>query len=268
MIAFLLTLMLLLTPQIVIAASPDVMTIVARMKEAFEPSQPSTRQVVISMNTQGEKLQWIAGQARKELPDGKRMTMIMLGPESLRGIGYTVAEQKNKPSMLWVYLPPLRRVRGLVPVDAYEHFLGTDFTYADLGFVRLHEKYRLLGEEEHNGVHAYKIEEAAPEERAYYSRLLTWVAADSFLPLERDYYDVAGILWKTEIFDHISVIDGVQTPLHIRMNDIQANSSTELDISHVQYGVSIPDEFFDPERLPQTVTDSLWQGYHVQTAKQ
>ena len=42
-----------------------------------------------------------------------------------------------------------------MPVDIYQRFLGTDFTYADLGFVRLHEMYKLLGEEELNGVQAY-----------------------------------------------------------------------------------------------------------------
>src|SRR5262249_59779587 len=110
-------------------------------------------------------------------------------------------------------------------------FLGTDFTYADLGFVRLHEKYRLLGEEQHAGVQAYKIEEQVPQERAYYSRLLTWVAADSLLPLQRDYYDVAGGLWKTEHFEQVSVIYGGATPLHITLEDVQGKSSTRLNVS-------------------------------------
>jgi hypothetical protein len=267
MTAFIVALVLAAIPVTVAAAPPDVMTIVKHMKEVFEPVRPSTRKVVISMDAEGEKTQWVAGQARKELPDGKRMVMVMLEPESVRGIAYVVVEPNNKPSTLWAYLPAVRRVRGLRPVDAYEHFLGTDFTYADLGFVRLHEHYRLLGEEEHTGVRAYKVEEQVPQERAYYSRIITWVAADSFLPLQRDYYDVAGELWKTELFDQVSIIDGVPTPLRIRMNDVQEHSSTELNVSEVRYGVDIPDAVFDSERLPQVVAHSLWQGYSSHATK-
>jgi uncharacterized protein len=267
MTALVVALFLTIIPGIAAAAPPDAMTIVKQMKEVFEPLRPSTRKVIISMNDKGETLQWTAGQARKELPDGKRMVMVMLEPESVRGVAYVVTEPKDKPGTMWMYLPAIRRVRGLTPVDAYEHFLGTDFTYADLGFVRLHEHYRLLGEEDHAGVHAYKVEEVVPQERAYYSRVVTWVAADSLLPLQRDYYDVAGALWKTELFEQVSVIDGVPTLLHIRMNDVQAGTSTEINVSEVRYGVDIPDAVFDPERLPQVVTHSLWKGYSAPVAK-
>ncbi len=181
-------------------------------------------------------------------------------------MAYLIAEPKDKPTIMWTYLPALRRVRGLVPVDAYEHFLGTDFTYADLGFVRLHEKYRLLGEKEHAGAHAYRVEEQVPQERAYYSRLITWVAADSLLPLQRDYYDVAGTLWKTELFEQVAVIDGVPTPLRTRMQDVQQKTSTELNVSEVRYNVDIPDALFDPEGLPQVAAHPLWQAYSSQAA--
>jgi hypothetical protein len=106
-----------------------------------------------------------------------------------------------------------------------------------------------------------------PQERAYYSRVVTWVAADSLLPLQRDYYDVAGALWKTELFEQVSVIDGVPTPLRIRMNDVQAGTSTEINVSEVRYGVDIPDAVFDPEHLPQVAVHSLWEGYSTPVAK-
>jgi outer membrane lipoprotein-sorting protein len=258
-----------LWPLKTLAAPPDVMTIVRQMKDVYEPLRPNTRKVIISMNTKDEKIQWVAGQARKEFPDGKRMLMVMLEPESVKGTAYLIAEPPNKPSRMWVYLPALRRVRELVPVDVYDHFLGTDFTYADLGFVRLHEKYRLLGEEQHAGTLAYKIEEQVPQERAYYSRLITWVAADSMLPLQRDYYDVAGTLWKTELFEQVSTIDNVPTPLRIQMEDVQDKSSTELNVSEVNYNVDIPDSLFDPDHLPQIASHPLWQTYgsHPATMK-
>jgi hypothetical protein len=159
----------------------------------------------------------------------------------------------------------LRRIRQLVGVDAYEHFLGTDFTYADLGFVRLHPQYRLLGEENHGGKETYKIEESVPKERAYYSRVVTWVDKGTLLPVQRDYYDVAGVLWKTETFE-VTTIDGVPTPIRIVMKDLQGKTSTEQQISNVRYDVDIPDAIFDPMKLPVAANSSLWQPSGAQAA--
>lgn len=253
------------TPALAAPQDP-VRTIVKQMKEVFEPVRPSIRKVVISMHDGGENVQWVAGEARKEFPDGKRMVMVLLAPKDVKGMAYLIAERKNQPTAMWVYMPATRRVRELVPVDAYEHFLGTDFTYADLGFVRLHEQYRLLGEEKHAGVNAYKVEETVPQERAYYSRLITWVASDSLLPLQRDYYDVAGELWKTELFQQVAVIEDMPTPLQIKMEDLRQKSSTELNVSEVDYDVEIPDVVFDPDHLPKVAAHLLWQPFGTQAA--
>ncbi|MGE0824638.1 MAG: outer membrane lipoprotein-sorting protein [Candidatus Binatia bacterium] len=265
MVVFILMCVLALFPVPAFAAPPDVMTIVKQMKEVFESPRPSTRKVEISLRSKGEEVHWVARQARKEFPDGKRILMVMLAPDDVKGTAYMIAEPKTRPTRMWVYMPAIRRVRELAPVDVYEHFLGTDFTYADLGFVRMHENYRFLGEEQHAGVRAYKIEEQVPKERLYYSRIITWVAADSKLPLERDYYDPAGMLWKRELFEEVTVIDGVPTPLRIKMEDLESKSSTELNVSEVRYDQDIPDTLFEPERLPQSASHSLWHTLNAAT---
>jgi outer membrane lipoprotein-sorting protein len=250
-----------------LAAPPDVVTVVKQVKEVFEPTGSRTQKVVISTTTQtGQEAQWVADQARKQLPDGKRTLPVMLEPANLRGNTLLVGEREGQPDIMWWYPPALRRVRALVPVDAYQRFLDTDFTYADLGFVSRQGTYRLLGEEEHKGVRAYKIG-LVPQGQWYYSRILTWVAADSMLPLQRDFYDQAGRLWKSEFFEEVSVIDGVPTPLRIRMQDVQQGTSTELRVNAVRTDVDIPDELFDPEHLPRAAEARLWQGYGSQVAE-
>jgi Outer membrane lipoprotein-sorting protein len=140
------------------------------------------------------------------------------------------------------------------------------FTYADLGFARLHPQYRLLDEEDHGGRKTYKIEESVPTERAYYSRVITWVSKDSLLPIQREYYDVAGTLWKTETFEE-ATIDGVPTPIWIQMKDRQGKSSTKIRVSEVRYNVEVPDPLFDPATLPIAASSPGWQNSSVQAAK-
>jgi len=149
-VAMLMTGLCVSAPSRVMAQDP-VMDIVKQMKEVFEPVRPNVRKVDITMTSDGETVHWVARQAMKPFPDGKRMVMVLMEPTDVKGNAYIIWEPKEKPSAVWTYLPFLRRTRELVNVDAYEHFLGSDFTYADLGFVRLHPQYRLLGEEDHGG---------------------------------------------------------------------------------------------------------------------
>jgi hypothetical protein len=265
LVAVLVACMFMSAPSKALAQSP-VVDIVKKMKEAFEPVRPSIRKVDITMTSEGETIHWVAREAMKQFPDGKRMVLVMLKPKEVEGNAYIIWEPKEKLSAVWTYMPVLRRVRELVGVDAYEHFLGADFTYADLGFVRLHPQYRLLGEEDHGGQKTYKIEENVPAERAYYSRVITWVSKDSMLPIQRDYYDVAGTLWKTETFEE-AIIDGAPTPIRIQMKDLLGKSSTELRVSDVRYNVEVPDALFDPMKLPTAASSPVWQGSSAQTTK-
>ena len=240
---------------------PDVGTLVKQMKNAFEPARPSTRKVIVSVNDQGQTLQLVGRVARKTFPDGQRQVIVMTEPPDVRGTALLIAEPKDPstPSVMWLYSPVIRRVRKLIPLDAYDHFLDTDFTFADLGYVRLHGRYRLLGEAEVKGVKAFQLEEKIPNEEWYYSRVVTYIAAGNKLPLQRDYYDPAGALWKTEVFDGITTIDGVPTILHAVMNDVQARTSTDLAVSEVRYDVDVPDAIFDPQKLGQLADHPLWQ---------
>jgi len=267
------------------AQPPDAATIARRMKAALEPERSSTRTLLLAMGSAGggatdptnrqkevrEELgqgaraadgsttEWTARQALKKLPDGNRILTVILAPDEVKGVAFLVWERTDKPDAEWLYLPAVRRVRKIGPVSAYESFLGTDFTFADLGFVNLRDrKFSLLGEETFAGVPAYKVQEVMAGPVFYYSRIVTWVAKDSMLPLQRDYYDAANQLWKTERFQDVAVIDGTPTVLRIRMEDRISDTSTELRVSKVRYDAVIPDELFDPQKLPQVSKHPLW----------
>ena len=118
-------------------ADDPVIDMVKKMKAAFEPAHPSTRTVTMTLDANGETVQWVVRQAYKQFPEGKKMVMGLLEPVEVKGNAYVIWEPVEKPSAVWMYMPLLRRVRELAPRDAYEHFLDTDFTSADLGFVPL-----------------------------------------------------------------------------------------------------------------------------------
>jgi outer membrane lipoprotein-sorting protein len=243
-----------------VARPPDAQTILQRMKAALEPERPSTRTLVVAVRAaDGFTAEWTARQARKRLADGNRILTVILAPDDVKGVGLLIREQKDRPDEQWMYLPAIRRVRKLVAIDAQESFLGSDFTLADLGFVNLRDrKFSSLGEESVAGTPAYKVQEVLAGPHYYYSRIVSWVAKDTMLPLRRDYYDAANHLWKTELYQDTAVINGVPTVLRIRMEDHFQGTSTELRVSDVRYDATIPDELFDPQKLREASTHPLW----------
>jgi len=269
------TIFALITASLLAASSaaaqpaPDAKTLVKQMKEAFEPSRPSTRKVTVSVTDMGETLKFEGRVARKKLAEGKREVIVMTAPLDVRGTAMLISEPKDpsKPSVLWLYSPVIRRIRKLLPIDAYDHFLDTDFTYADLGYVRLHDRYKYLGVGEVNGAKVYKVDEKIPQEEWYYSHVVTYIHEGNKLPVKREYYDPAGALWKVEAFDNITDIDGSPTVLHALMKDVQAQTSTDLAVSEVRYDVDVPDGIFDPLKLGQLADHPLWQPVAAPAAK-
>jgi Outer membrane lipoprotein-sorting protein len=241
------------------AASPDVGDVMRRMKAALEPSRATLRKIdVIIAGPDGNETRWEAREARKQLPTGNRIAFVMLEPAEVRGSALLIAEQKNGPDEQWVYLPTVRRVRKILPIGGFHPFLGTDFTYADLGFIRLTDReFKLLGTEKLAEGNAYEVEEV-PEQRWYYSRIVDWISTDNLLPIKRDYYSPGGDLWKTEFFESVTVVDGVPTPLMRRMVDRPEGGGTVLRIVGVEYDSDIPDEIFTPAALPTLVSAPIW----------
>ena len=241
-----------------VAAPPDVKTIIANMKQAMEPAPASLRKVRLTVAQEGATSSITLGEARAKGADGNRILAVVLAPADLRGTAYLTLEQPaSNADKLWVYVPAIGRVREVVSPEAYSAVLNSDFTYADLGFVTNRSKYSLLGEETTNGVHVYKIQ-AVPPQTWYYARVVTTVAADSSLPIDRTYYDPANELWKVERFQGVSTIDGVPTALTTTMDDMQSKSRSTLEVTDLRYGAQVPDALMRPESLPQAVASPVW----------
>jgi len=233
------------------AAERNAAEYMEEMKAALEPVRPGVRRIDITLKEPGaEPTSWKAWQAHKHYPNMEKTVLILVEPRDVRGVAHLIQESTDGEYAQWVYLPFARRVRRILVEDSYQPFMGTDFTLADLGLVRLADRsFKLLGTGEQDGTPTYKIEEV-PAKRLYYSKIVNWVAAKSMLPLRREYYTPAGQLWKVQLYKEETDIDGVPTPLRIVMEDVRSHSTTELKITSVQYREDIPDDIFDPAKLP------------------
>ncbi|MEO8603475.1 MAG: outer membrane lipoprotein-sorting protein [bacterium] len=220
-----------------------------RMQAWLEPAQPSTRRLTVNVRSGGETATWTAGQARGPIDGGRAVLTVLLEPKDLRGTALLVRQQTGKAPEEWLYLPYLRRVRKIVPVDEFESFLNTELTYADLGFVNLADRAVTgLGAANLDGVAVMQLQEV-PKDRDTFSRIVSSVVPATGQPIKREYYDVANRLWKVGTFENVATVHEVPTAQRIRMEDVQTGFGTELRATDIAFGLPIPPALFDPAQL-------------------
>lgn len=243
------------------ADPPSADQVVQQMKAALEPAKPSIRTMTLTFDDQGTKSTFGLVQARKKLADGDRSLTVLLEPDGARGIAYLMSAAGSGDPTEWLYVPYVQRARKLVSAENYRSFMDTDFTYADLGLLPTDTKNKLLGTEQVGGKETYKVESipSSTVKQWYYSRTVTWIDAETLLPVRREFFSPAGDLFKTQTFGSVTRVDGIPTPLQTTITDVGTNTSSTLLVTSVSYDANVPDALFAPEGLRSIADAEAWK---------
>lgn len=248
------------TAAFAIAANPDVKAIVKGMKRGLQGPDDAVRIMNLKVISDGRTTaEWKIAQANGDANGAHWILTAVLAPPNARGLAFLDKEETNATSSIkYAYLPATKRVLEFTPVQGYDPFFATDFSYQDLGFVLLGGGgEKLVRTETRNGKKVYKLEDH-PINNPYYSKVISYVAADSLLPVERDFYDRGGRTFKTEHCT-IDTVDGVPTITKMVMNNVNSGGSSEIDVAKVIRNKPAPADLFDPKRLPTIVEHPFWK---------
>jgi Outer membrane lipoprotein-sorting protein len=243
-----------------IAANPDVKAIVKGMKRGLQGPDDAVRIMNLKVISNGQTTaEWKIAQANGDANGAHWILTAVLAPPSARGLAFLDKEETNATSSIkYAYLPATKRVLEFTPVQGYDPFFATDFSYQDLGFVLLGGGgEKLLGTETRDGKKVYKLEDH-PVNNPYYSKVMSYVAVDSMLPVERVFYDRVGRIFKTEHCT-IDMVDGAPTITKMVMNNVNSGGSSEIDVAKVIRNKHAPADLFDPKRLPTIVEHPFWK---------
>ncbi len=243
------------------AANDDVRTSLAQIRAALEPDGASIRTMVVRVRgPEGEAAPITARQARTTIGNTRHVLTVVVTPPEAAGTAILLSQSPDGPEDRWIYAPVVRRTRQVVPVLRHEPFLNSDFTLADLGFMdtRRTESFTVVSAPaDADGAGRLAIQET-PQDQSVYSRIVTSVDAERGVPRKREFFDRAGRLWKIERFEDVRTVDGVETPMRLVMEDVQAGGRTEIAVSDVRRDVTLPETLFDPKRLSTAAAADVW----------
>ncbi len=172
-------------------------------------------------------------------------------PADVREMTFMVWKYLGKNDDRWLYVPTIKLVRRIAANDNNSSFVGSDFTYEDVsGREVLEDTHTLKSEETLNGKSMYVAESVPRDERsAFYSRKVSWIDQDSFLPLKEEYYDKRGDLYKIFTADKIESIQGIATIMQRTMANIQNGHRTVVTFEKVSYNIGLKEDIFSERYL-------------------
>ena len=160
--------------------------------------------------------------------------------------------QRGVSERQYVYTPATQRVRSVVPQERSARFIGTDFTFEDIGERVLDDfTYRLIGDAETmEGHKTYKVE-ATPVDpsRSQYKYIYYWVAQDVPVILFAEMYDAQGRKVRVLHATDLKREGGVWGARHTEMRTVQDGTRTVLTIDRVKFNTKPDEKLFTPQGL-------------------
>ncbi|NOZ74667.1 MAG: outer membrane lipoprotein-sorting protein, partial [FCB group bacterium] len=145
----------------------------------------------------------------------------------------------------WIYLPALKKVKRISSDSKGDYFMGSDFTYDDLGDRHPSEDtHTILREEVVDGVPTIVVESVPKDEDYMYSRTVTWVVKDTWVGLKKEFYDEDDELLKILTVQKQETFDDVIVLTKVTMTNVQKDQYTIMEFSDVKVNTGIPNNKF------------------------
>jgi len=192
------------------------------------------------MHEEREVLVW-----RTDEGEGQERVMIrFVAPEDVRNLGVLFLEQHGRPNDYFLYQPDAKRVRRLPETIANDDVYGIDLEFLGFG-VAQSEPTELEGmtRETLDGRKTYRLEEKALRENPRFDTRVTWLDADSFIPLRTEQYR-RGSLRLSARTTEVKPVQGIPTPLGMDFENHQEHRKVSMRVADVDYRGAIPDEYF------------------------
>ncbi len=190
--------------------------------------------------------------AMDEGKDTKKM-MFFTYPGDVKGTGFLTwdYDQIGKEDAKWLYLPALKKTRRISGASSKtDYFMGTDFTYDDMGQRHVDEDtHTLLREEEKDGHLCWVVESVPVDKHEIYSRKVSWIRQDCLIAASVEYYDKLNKLHRVLTISDIKSVQGFWTIQKMEMKNVQTEHSTVIVVKNTQYDVKVDKALFTVAKL-------------------
>ncbi|MBS1972491.1 MAG: outer membrane lipoprotein-sorting protein [Bdellovibrionales bacterium] len=177
----------------------------------------------------------------------------MQTPKDLKGTSL-LATYKDGKEEKWLYLPSSKQTRRLASSSSESNsILGSELNTEDFNInTETSAKNTLKKEAKIGGQNYYVVESDVNKVSGNYSRVISYIAQNEYLPAKSEAYDKQGKLLKVIDFsDYKKVGDGKWRAGKIKIRNVQNNRATEIALSNIKVDQNLKPSEFTPKALSE-----------------
>jgi len=218
------------------AASEDLTgeEILDRIEQKSPVTESGTGVInLITENKRGDQRSSTVRMYRKKSNSTEKQLLEYLEPADVKGTKFLSITEEGKEALMYIYFPFLGRERRIAAGEESDSFMGTDFTYEEMGSGQTYqEEYDALKlEDEVLGEYPCYVLRLTPQkEDSDYTYLKMWVWQEEFLVLKIEFYEEDERLTKTFSNSDVREEDGNYMSHRIVMSDEIKGTKTIIEI--------------------------------------
>jgi hypothetical protein len=192
-------------------------------------------------------------------PDGDHLLIRFSYPNDIKGTSFLVWEHPDAEDERFLFLPSLGRVRRIAGSETQDSFVGSDFTYEDIGGREFDDyTYAFAGTDGENASWtppggaprpAWRLESKHKDASAQFPRVVSLVLKDSFLVAGADIFNRRNERQKVYTVRRIEQIENIWTVMDSEMTNALERSRTELTVERADYNVGLKEADFSRREL-------------------
>ncbi|HVL67360.1 MAG TPA: outer membrane lipoprotein-sorting protein [Vicinamibacterales bacterium] len=199
--------------------------------------------------------------AASTAPEGDRLLIRFTYPNDIRGTAFLVLEHPKADDERFLYLPAVGRVRRIAGSETQESFVGSDFTYEDIGGREFDEyTYAMLDENatwtpSSGGAPrpAWRLESKRRDPSARFPRVVSLILKDSHVVVGADIYNRRDEKQKVYTVRRLEQVQGIWTAMESEMTNALERSRTELTVERAEYNVGLKESDFTRRELERGI---------------
>jgi len=195
------------------------------------------------------------GKIMETTGDGDKSISQFLLPADVKGTMMLTWTHKKKDDDQWLFLPSIKRTKRISSSNKSASFMGSEFSYEDLGSQEV-EKYthKFLKEEKNKeGLDLWVMERVPRNKKSGYKKLKVWIIKKYSNPEKIEYYDRKNELLKVATFSSFKEFKIGSRTLYraskIHMVNVQTGKKSTIRWSNRSLGVKFEEEDFEKDSL-------------------
>ncbi|MXZ80061.1 MAG: outer membrane lipoprotein-sorting protein [Gammaproteobacteria bacterium] len=178
--------------------------------------------------------------------DGDRTLFVFDHPRDIKGTAFLIHAHKNEPDQQWLYLPALKRVKGISSSKQSGSFMGSEFSYEDMGAVEVEKfTHRFLRDEPCGDFECVVLERVPNSRDSGYSRQLVWMDREELRTMQIHFYDRRDEHLKTMAVENYEKhLDRFWRASRVTMTNHLTGKSTVLNWQDYQFGTDLDESDF------------------------